>query len=323
MSVAMENIRNFLESSTIHGLTYISSGRKYVRLFWMVVVLAGFTGAAVLIYESFQSWADSPVKTTIETLPITDITFPKVTVCPPKNTYTDLNYDLMMATNKTLDNSTRNDLMNHAFELLYDQLFESMKRNMGQLEDGNRYYNWYHGYTELKLPYPHESGYDSAPSGANIYYISSTASNGTISTRFFGEKYNAENVDTYILYHVIIDSSATKNNTNVTLHFDIEYLSMEGLSQYNYDSMSYYLDYDKIVDNGPFSKNFTPAYGGSSFRDKRSIKLTRKVTEEEVKKQKLQTNPGFRFKWYYSGMNVDPWPKFGGEMNTKRFVRDN
>ena len=85
----MENVATFFESSTIHGLAYIATGRKYVRLFWTLVVVVGFTGASILIHESFQSWADSPVKTTIETLPITEITFPKVTVCPPKNTYTD------------------------------------------------------------------------------------------------------------------------------------------------------------------------------------------------------------------------------------------
>ena len=87
----MEKLNTFLESSTIHGLSYIAAGRKYVRLFWILVVIGGFSGAGVIIYQSFQSWADSPVKTTIETLPITEITFPKVTVCPPKNTYTDLN----------------------------------------------------------------------------------------------------------------------------------------------------------------------------------------------------------------------------------------
>ena len=107
----MENIRSFLESSTIHGLAYISTGRKYVRLFWILVVIAGFTGAGVIIHQSFQSWDESPVKTTIETHPIAEITFPKVTVCPPKNTYTDLNYDLMMAENMTLDNETRNELL--------------------------------------------------------------------------------------------------------------------------------------------------------------------------------------------------------------------
>ena len=95
----MDNIKNFLESTTIHGLNYISTTRKLVRLFWIIVVIGGFTGAGILIHTAFQSWADSPVKTTEETLPITDIIFPKVTVCPPKNTYTDLNYDLMMTEN--------------------------------------------------------------------------------------------------------------------------------------------------------------------------------------------------------------------------------
>ena len=91
----MEYVANFLESSTIHGLAYIATSRKYVRLFWIVVVIAGFTVAGILIQTSFQSWNDSPVKTTIETHSISKITFPKVTVCPPKNTYTDFNYDLM------------------------------------------------------------------------------------------------------------------------------------------------------------------------------------------------------------------------------------
>ena len=95
----MEGIRSFLESSTVHGLSYISSTRKYARFFWIVVVLAGFSTAGYLIYQSFQSWADSPVKTTVETLPISEITFPKITVCPPRNTFTDLNYDLMLVEN--------------------------------------------------------------------------------------------------------------------------------------------------------------------------------------------------------------------------------
>ena len=60
-----------------------------------------------MIYESFQAWEESPVSTNIETLPITEITFPKVTVCPPKGTYTDLNYDLMITEKMVLDNEVR------------------------------------------------------------------------------------------------------------------------------------------------------------------------------------------------------------------------
>ena len=36
------------------------------------------------------------LKTNIETLEMREIKFPKVTVCPPKNTLTDPNYDLML-----------------------------------------------------------------------------------------------------------------------------------------------------------------------------------------------------------------------------------
>ena len=98
----MEGVNIFLESSTIHGLTHIYTTRKYARLFWSLVVITGFIIASLLIKESFHSWSESPVKTTIETLPISEIKFPKVTVCPPKNTFTDLNYDLMMTENITL-----------------------------------------------------------------------------------------------------------------------------------------------------------------------------------------------------------------------------
>ena len=110
----MHGFRSFLESSTIHGLTYISSTRKYVRLFWIFVVITGFSAASFMIYESFQAWEESPVSTNIETLPITEITFPKVTVCPPKDTYTDLNYDLMMTENMNISNEVRNNLLNYA-----------------------------------------------------------------------------------------------------------------------------------------------------------------------------------------------------------------
>ena len=106
----MESFKYFLENSSIHGLNYISSRRKWSRIFWVIVVILGFVGAGILIYQSFDVWSESPVKTTIETLPIHKIKLPKVTVCPPKHTYTNLNYDLTMTANIILDNETRNEL---------------------------------------------------------------------------------------------------------------------------------------------------------------------------------------------------------------------
>ena len=148
----MEGVRTFLESSTIHGLGYISTTKKLVRLLWILIVISGFTGAGILIYQSFQDWSDNPVTTTIETLPINKMTFPKVTVCPPKNTYTDLNYDIMMAENMTLDNDTRDELTNYALDLLNFDMYETVMTNLSKIEDNDRYYNWYHGITKMSLP---------------------------------------------------------------------------------------------------------------------------------------------------------------------------
>ena len=121
--------------STIHGLTYISTTRKYARLFWILVVIAGFVGAILIIKESFDSWSESPVKTTIETLPISEIKFPKVTVCPPKNTYTDLNYDLMMTENVTLTEEMRDEMFKYAVKVMR--------------EDSQSNWKWRHVFLQL------------------------------------------------------------------------------------------------------------------------------------------------------------------------------
>ena len=115
----INDIRTYLENSTVHGLSYISSTRRLWRLFWILVVIGGFSGAVYLIYLSFQSWNESPVKTTIETLPISEVIFPKITICPPRNSYTNLNYDLIKISNKTIENA---DLLRERFITHFQQL---------------------------------------------------------------------------------------------------------------------------------------------------------------------------------------------------------
>ena len=107
----MEILREFLESSTIHGLVYISSSKSNVTKFlWACVVIAGFTIAGVLINSSYSDWRDNPVSTTISTHPISELKFPKITVCPPSGTNTALNYDLMKLNNTAMDDDTKERL---------------------------------------------------------------------------------------------------------------------------------------------------------------------------------------------------------------------
>ena len=192
----MEAMRNFSESSSIHGLTHISSSRngKYARLFWIAIVISGFTGAGIIIYQSFHAWHEDPVKTTEDTIPINEIPFPKVTVCPPKHTYTDLNFDLLNTENMTIDNNTRSELISYSLELLYDQLHNNMMMNLSILEDSDRYYNWYQGYTDIKLPY---NGFSQLK-----YDISTSATSGNISTQHFGENFDKHKVAKKIKYTI-------------------------------------------------------------------------------------------------------------------------
>ena len=141
----MEGVRSFFESSTIHGLAYISTTRRYARLFWILIIFTGFLGASLIIKESFDSWSDSPVRTTIETLPISEVRLPKVTVCPPRNTFTDLNYDLMMTENVTLSDELRDEMFRYAIKVINEEDEESFQI-LAKLYDENRFYNWYHGF---------------------------------------------------------------------------------------------------------------------------------------------------------------------------------
>ena len=81
----MDGIKEFLESSTVHGLSYISSARnRPTKLFWISIVIMGFSTAGYLINNAFLGWKKSPIDTSIETFPISEVHFPKMVVCPPK-----------------------------------------------------------------------------------------------------------------------------------------------------------------------------------------------------------------------------------------------
>ena len=106
----------------------------------------------MIIQQSFSSWADSPVTTTIETLPISELDFPNVTVCPPRNTFTSLTPDLMMARNMTMDRDRRRELSKFAHETFFEHNLEAKfleftdyRRNKGE----GAYFDLYTGLTKM------------------------------------------------------------------------------------------------------------------------------------------------------------------------------
>ena len=149
----MEGVKEFFQSSTIHGLAYIGSDRSQVRIFWLGVVIAGFTGAGIMINQSFSSWADSPISTTIETLPIREIDFPNVTVCPPRNSFASLIPDLVRSRNITFDEKKRKELSDYVPYAAYDAAYEAYKREYEEFLPGERkYISWYTGISMRTVP---------------------------------------------------------------------------------------------------------------------------------------------------------------------------
>ena len=68
-------LREFLESSTIHGLVHISTAKSRTgRAAWVAIVVACFAIATYMITSSYKEWLESSVSTTITTHPITLLT---------------------------------------------------------------------------------------------------------------------------------------------------------------------------------------------------------------------------------------------------------
>ena len=83
-------------------MSYIGNTSRLIRAAWITIVVLGFSCAGYLIWESFDNWEQNPVATTVSTHPIDQVTFPKIYVCPPKHTYTNLNHDIVNTKNVTL-----------------------------------------------------------------------------------------------------------------------------------------------------------------------------------------------------------------------------
>ena len=151
--MAMDGVSSFLESSTIHGFYHIATSKKIARVFWIFVVCFGFLGAVLLINSSFEAWNESPINTIIETLSIKEIEFPKVAVCPPRNTYTNLNYDILNANHTSrLDEKVISLLINTTVKNMHELETDVATANF--FEEENRFRNWYFGFDKAFIKFP-------------------------------------------------------------------------------------------------------------------------------------------------------------------------
>ena len=204
----MEGIREFLESSTIHGLTYISTSKAVlIKMLWIVIVSSGLVIGGLLINESFNDWKQSPVGTSEETLSIAEVVFPKFTVCPPKGTHTALNHYLEKSQNVTLNQERKEDLLNLAGKLVEERESWEIMVDSREYGETGKFRNWYKGISSVAFQFEGiqftESIIQTLDTGKhNIdnpefapitrYEMSSFASSGSLQTPWFGKSYDTD-----------------------------------------------------------------------------------------------------------------------------------
>ena len=290
----MEHVRTFLDSSSIHGLTHISRNRKLKQVFWFLVVVFGFILAFILIFTSFQSWHESPVKTMTETLPITEMKLPKVTVCPPKNTFTDLNYDLKLAEDRELTDAKRKELYKFAIENAEENSYMDA---LNQLQEKQRFYNWYYGYSSVEPPNDLGNKF--------IKIIKTSAISGSIETVNYGKRFKPDLVWGDVIYKIHLLANSTNQsilfNKNITLHIEVEKMSMTGLSngkELYIVNQQFTVEATKVDMHNKFN---APGYTWYSFKLDRTD-----VSTEDIRKLDMRQMPGFIFRWYYTGGSPTP-----------------
>ena len=274
----MDTVVEFLESSTIHGLSYIVNIKQNIlKLFWLCVVITSFSIAGILIVNSVSNWNESPIDTTIETYPIQDLKeiFPNVTVCPPEGTTTSLNYDLMNAENVEIDDSTRDFLKDLVPYLILEAPYLNLLSKASPFFDEGQIENWYLGKTKISLPYTsidiqHDDGskltrdvlikdiiYDYNKE-FEVYEMHTSKLVGNLSTPYFGKTFSNEFFPRSVVYNYTIhvsDEIFVKSNGKWKLVVEIvadhkHYLKGFGFEKIQYKgfSQSYYKYWDEYYD---------------------------------------------------------------------------
>ena len=80
----------YAEQTTIHGFWYLAqSSHGLEKLLWLTVVSIAVFFSVFQTCSLYSQWQKSPVITTLESiaLPIKDIEFPAVTICPQGSLY--------------------------------------------------------------------------------------------------------------------------------------------------------------------------------------------------------------------------------------------
>ena len=155
---------------------------------WLVVVILGFSLAALLISQARQDWSSNPITTTITTLPISHLIFPNVSVCPPRKSFTHLNVDIANSANILLTERERKKLSGAVEQQVYASNLETKLYRWKLIEEEDQYQAWYLGLSRVQLPTERQRG----DRLSLTYRVHSSAGEGSVASPYFQQPWDED-----------------------------------------------------------------------------------------------------------------------------------
>ena len=245
---------------------------------------------------SFENWAANPVTTTVETLPISDITFPTITVCPARDTQTNLNYDLVNTELYHLSKEERTNLVKLFYESFQQIDYKITLEYMKEMRLNNSLRNYYEELTLMRLPSKEELTGD-----ANMFLtIDTFATSGQIKTPYFGkETFDPKNFKLKVNFNlnIYIPKSVKYSNVTIDIRIDHDLEAGEEYIRINFEE----------IDIG--TKSITKELNVRDCYQSCRIDFKRSMTAEAFRKWKNKRSTGMHVKWKFNG-NIEPEEKW-------------
>ena len=79
----LREVNSFSEETSIHGFSYLSKHRHWLtKIIWSALLGTALTLAVLMIQQNFIDAENHPLSTTLDTISVTDVPFPAVTIFP-------------------------------------------------------------------------------------------------------------------------------------------------------------------------------------------------------------------------------------------------
>lgn len=197
--------------------------------------------------------------------------------------------------NEELSFLTKSQIKEAELEV-HEKVYQNALKNLTKLEEDNRFYNWYKGFSVISLSYFEEkSGWENM--------ILTTQPSGIIKTVHFGETFNPNFIDRQIIYKAyIMPPKALLKNPNFTLTIEIEKATLEGSRSVD----------DMLLSFGKSSEiklNSSARMITQTLTPPQNLVIRNDViinSEDLLANIDMKVMTGFLLKWSYND-NVDPW----------------